>query len=489
MSWDGYVDLYQIKCRDKAFLSGAVLSENNQKTIVHNVSFLKNGRRAEGFFFIQTIPLENYYSGEANILFFVPYEELYAYISNFLDEGTAGLYLTDGDTIIYAQGVDGVSFKKGDGIGDYKKGSLFAYDRGKEIWISQYTKQGMAIGVLQVLDNDILNRDFKLFAEWLITGYVLLLCLIFFVAYRMTVYSYQPLQHIMSMLDSKAGEEGNEYQVIEKALEELDSQKQRLEVSVFEQNPLIEQYILHVLLNSNKPQANEVKYINTMRKHPFYRCLTLKGGIQTDQYIREIDSCLAVYPQLHAAFIEEDGFYIWVISYGEESLLEEFMEFLIQTFSDSGYEKTAIGMSLENDNILYLPAAYNQAVRALEYHFFFPQKIIMRLDEDDLEERDRSCEIFEIREEDAAKVSKAIDSENAEELFKCCQEILEYNFSYRMIHKEAYFSGIHRLNNLILKIFSEKKKHVWLSRSNCLNRRITRTWEIISEHSMTKLKH
>lgn len=457
VSWDGYVDLYQIECIDKTFLSGSILDQNNQKTIIHNVSFFKNGKRTEGFFLIQTIPLENYYSGEANILFFVPYEDLHDYISNFLDEGTAGLYLTDGNRIIYAK-KDDQPFNKGDEIEDYKKGSLFVYDRGKRIWTSQYTKQGMDIGVLQVLDSNVIYRDFKLFIEWLITGYILLLCLIFFVAYRLAVYSYQPLQHIMNMLDSEAGEDGNEYQVIEKALAELDTQKQKLEVTVFEQNPLIEQYILHTLLNSNKPQANEVKYVNAMRRYPFYRCLVLKGGSQAVQYIREIDSCLAVYPQIHAAFIEEDGFFIWVISYGKESLLEEFTDFLNQTFSDSNYEKTGIGMSLENDNILYLLAAYNQAVRALEYHFFFPQKKIMRLDEDELEERDRSCESFEIREEDMRKISEAIDSENAEGLFECCKEIFEYNFSYRMVHKEAYFSGIHKLNNFILKIFSEKKE-------------------------------
>lgn len=457
VSWDGYVDLYQIECIDKTFLSGSILDQNNQKTIIHNVSFFKNGKRTEGFFLIQTIPLENYYSGEANILFFVPYEDLHDYISNFLDEGTAGLYLTDGNRIIYAK-KDDQPFNKGDEIEDYKKGSLFVYDRGKRIWTSQYTKQGMDIGVLQVLDSNVIYRDFKLFIDWLITGYILLLCLIFFVAYRLAVYSYQPLQHIMNMLDSEAGEDGNEYQVIEKALAELDTQKQKLEVTVFEQNPLIEQYILHTLLNSNKPQANEVKYVNAMRRYPFYRCLVLKGGSQAVQYIREIDSCLAVYPQIHAAFIEEDGFFIWVISYGEESLLEEFTDFLNQTFSDSNYEKTGIGMSLENDNILYLLAAYNQAVRALEYHFFFPQKKIMRLDEDELEERDRSCESFEIREEDMRKISEAIDSENAEGLFECCKEIFEYNFSYRMVHKEAYFSGIHKLNNFILKIFSEKKE-------------------------------
>lgn len=458
VSWEGYVNLYQIECTDKTFLSGSILDQNNQKTIIHNVSFLKNGRKTEGFFLIQTIPLENYYSGEANILFFVPYEELYGYISNFLDEGTGELYLTDGEKIIYTQKKDGQILEPGESIEVYKKGSRFTYNREKGIWTSQYTKQGMPIGVLQILDRDVMYRDFRIFSEWLIMGYVLLLCLIFLVAYRLAAYSYQPLQHIMDMLDGNAGEEGNEYQVIEKALEELDSQKQKLEVTVFEQNPLIEQYILHALLNSNKAQANEVKYINIMRKYSLYRCLVLKGGAQAASYIREIDSCLAVYPQLHAAFVEEDGFFIWVISYEKESNLEEFTAFLVQAFSDSGYEETGIGLSLEQNNILHLLVAYNQAVRALEYHFFFPQKKIMRLDEDNLEERDISGEAFEIREEDRKQIEEAIEKENAEALFEHYKKILEYNFGHRMIHKEAYLSGIHKLNRMILKIFSEKKK-------------------------------
>ena len=457
VSWDGYVDLYQIECMDKTFLSGAILERNNQKTMIHNVSFFKNGKRQEGFFLIQTIPLENCYSGEVNILFFVSYEELHGYISNFQDEETSELYLTNGKNIIFAQEESGQILTEGDVIKEDKKSSLFTYDREKRIWVAQYTKKGMPIGVLHVLDSDTIYRDFSLFVEWLIAGYILLLFLIFFVAYRMAVYSYQPLQHIMTMLDSKAGEEGNEYQVIEKALEELDSQKQRLEVTVFEQNPLIEQYILHVLLNSNKPQENEVKYVNSMRKYTLYRCLVLKGGLQAARYIREIDSCLAVFPQIHAAFIEEDGFFIWVISYGGENILEEFTEFLIQSFSDSGYEETDIGMSLEHNNILYLIAAYNQAVRALGYHFFFPLKKIMRLDEDMLEERDKSCEIFEIGEFEQKKISEAIENENAEMLYDVCREILEYNFSTKMIHKEAYFSGIHKLNRIILQIFFQKK--------------------------------
>lgn len=456
VNWQGYVDLYEIECKDKTFLSGAILTRNNQKTIIHNVNFLKNGKREEGFFLIQTIPLENYYSGEANILFFIPYEELHGYISNFLDEGTESLFLTDGKKVIYAPEGEEKIFSEGDSIEKRQNNGLFAYDREYGVWTSCYAKQGMDIGLFQILNNEVLHRDFRMFAEWLIMGYVLLLCLIFYVAYRLAVYNYQPLEHIMNMLDREAGEEENEYQIIEKALEELDSQKQRLEVAVFKQNPLIEQYILHALLNSNKPQTNEVKYVNTIRKYVFYRCLVLKSGPQAAQYVREIDSCLAVYPQNHAAFVEEDGFFIWVISYGEETILEEFADFLIQTFSESGYEEACVGMSMKHEDILHLLSAYNQAVRALEYHFFFPQKKLMRLDENDLEEHERNGEAFEITENERKEIARAIEEEDAQHIFENYKRILAYNFSGKKLHKEAFLAGIHKLNAEILRLFSEK---------------------------------
>ena len=75
--WKKYVDINQIACQEETFMSGDVLGMNNQKRIFHDVSLVKNGRRISGFFLVQTIPLGNIYSGEVNILFFVPYHKIY----------------------------------------------------------------------------------------------------------------------------------------------------------------------------------------------------------------------------------------------------------------------------------------------------------------------------------------------------------------------------------------------------------------------------
>lgn len=376
VNWKEYVSIYQVQCGDTAFFSGAMLDQNNQKTICHNASLMKNGKRVTGFFMLQTIPLQNSYSGEVNILFFVPYDKICAYIENFMDDGTSCFYLTDGQKVIYSWGKDNGPLLPGDSVEILKAADKeYRYSEELGVYLSQYTKAGMDIGIIQILDNNFLYRDFTVFTEWLVMGYLVLLALIVVVASRMAKYSYQPLEHIMNMLVEEDPEGSvNEYQIIEKALEELDSQKKRLEVTVFEQNPLIEQYILHTLLCSNKPQANEVKYVNTMRQYSLYRCLALKHSPESGQYIKEIDSCLAVYPQIHSVFVEEDKYYIWVLSYGEESLMEEIADLLTQTFDDSGYKDAALGMSKVHEDILHILSAYNQAVRALEYHFFYPEK-------------------------------------------------------------------------------------------------------------------
>lgn len=458
VNWKEYVSIYQVQCGDTAFLSGAMLDQNNQKTICHNASLMKNGKRVTGFFMLQTIPLQNSYSGEVNILFFVPYDKICAYIENFMDDGTSCFYLTDGQKVIYAWGTDNGPFLPGDSVetlkAEYKE---YRYSEEHGVYLSQYTKAGMEIGIIQILDNNFLSRDFTVFTEWLVMGYLVLLALIVVVASRMTKYSYQPLEHIMNMLAEEDSEGGvNEYQIIEKALEELDSQKKRLEVTVFEQNPLIEQYILHTLLCSNKPQANEVKYVNTMRQYSLYRCLALKYSPEAGQYIKEIDSCLAVYPQIHSAFVEEDKYYIWVLSYGEESLMEEIADLLAQTFDDSGYKEAALGMSMVHDDILHILSAYNQAVRALEYHFFYPEKKVIRLEEDRIEERDLNCSSFEIPEDKKTGMEKAVEDLDAGTLFEVYQSLLLYNFHTRFLHKEAYFAGIHKLNAMLLDLFEEK---------------------------------
>ena len=453
--WERYLDLNQIQCREEEFISGEMLDKNNQKLIFHDVSLVKNGRRIKGFFLIQTIPLENMYSGEVNILFFVPYENIYSYISNFTDEGTRYLYLTDGERVIYDNGQEEQILAVGESIEYLKSGEKnYYYSIELRHYAAEYTKVGMEIGVLQILGNDFLYRDFLLFAEWILAGCLILLGLILLVAYRMTKYSYQPLEHIMDMLlEEDYGDSINEYQIIEKALEELDSQKKRLEVTVFEQNPLIEQYILHALLNSNKPQANEVKYINTIRQYSLYRALVLKDSSEVRQYIREIDSCLAIYPQIHAAFLEENNYYIWILSYGDEELIEEISEILSQTFSESGYEDTALGMSRVHEDILHLLSAYNQAVRALEYAFFYPEKKIISMEENYIEERERSCASFEVDKKWMDELKQAVIEMDAEKFVRQYQEILAYNFRSITLNKEAFFIGIRRLNNGIPDLF------------------------------------
>lgn len=461
VGWKEYVNIYQIECRDTALLSGSRLAQNNQKTISHNASLMKNGKRVSGFFMLQTIPLENSYSGEVNILFFVPYEKICAYIENFMDDGTESFYLTDGSRVVYAKDKENSHFRIGDSVESLKYGGKeYRYCGELGAYTAEYTKYGMDIGIVQILDNSFLERDFSLFAEWLIMGYLVLLILIFLVSSRMTKYSYQPLEHIMNMLveEDHEGSSINEYQIIEKALEELDSQKKRLEVTVFEQNPLIEQYILHTLLCSNKPQANEVKYVNTMRQYSLYRCLALKRSPESGQYIKEIDTCLAIYPQIHAAFVEEGNYHIWVLSYAEESLMEEITEFLAQTFEDSGYKDAALGVSRVHENILHILSAFNQAVRALEYHFFYPDKKVIRLEEDRIEERDQNCAAFEVPVLQQEKISEAVETLHAQQLFDAYQGILLYNFETRFLHKEAYFAGIHKLNDMILGLFGEKKQ-------------------------------
>ena len=460
VNWKEYVSIYQVQCGDTAFLSGAMLDQNNQKTICHNASLMKNGKRVTGFFMLQTIPLQNSYSGEVNILFFVPYDKICAYIENFMDDGTSCFYLTDGQKVIYSWGKDNGPLLPGDSAEILKTSDKeYRYSEELGVYLSQYTKAGMDIGIIQILDNNFLYRDFTVFTEWLVMGYLVLLALIVVVASRMAKYSYQPLEHIMNMLVEEDPEGSvNEYQIIEKALEELDSQKKRLEVTVFEQNPLIEQYILHTLLRSNKPQANEVKYVNTMRQYSLYRCLALKHSPESGQYIKEIDSCLAVYPQIHSVFVEEDKYYIWVLSYGEESLMEEIADLLSQTFDDSGYKDAALGMSKVHEDILHILSAYNQAVRALEYHFFYPEKKVIRLEEDRIEERDLNCSSFEIPEDKRKSMERAVEELNAETLFEAYQSILLYNFNTRFLHKEAYFAGIHKLNAMLLELFGEKSQ-------------------------------
>lgn len=94
----------------------------------------------------------------------------------------------------------------------------------------------------------------------------------------------------------------------------------------------------------------------------------------------------------------------------------------------------------------------------MEYHFFYPEKKVIRLEEDRIEERDLNCSSFEIPEDKRKSMERAVEELNAETLFEAYQSILLYNFHTRFLHKEAYFAGIHKLNALLLELSGEKSQ-------------------------------
>ena len=79
-----------------------------------------------------------------------------------------------------------------------------------------------------------------------------------------------------------------------------------------------------------------------MRQYSLYRCLALKHSPESGQYIKEIDSCLAVYPQIHSVFVEEDkilylGAELWRgKSYGRDCRPS------LPDLDDSGYKDAAL---------------------------------------------------------------------------------------------------------------------------------------------------
>ena len=81
--------------------------------------------------------------------------------------------------------------------------------------------------------------------------------------------------------------------MIERALRDLESQKKKLEVSVYEQNPMIEQYILYGLLNEQRMDEKEERYINMVRQFANFRVMVLNDGSDAEPYIDEIDKVLA----------------------------------------------------------------------------------------------------------------------------------------------------------------------------------------------------
>lgn len=457
--WQKYVSVCQIESDDEAFLSGEVLTRNNQRTIFHNVSMMRNNKDITGFCLIQTIPLENSYSGEVNILFFVPYENIGSYLEKFTDDGTGQLYLTDGSTILYAiEGKEQQLFQ-GDSISELQmQESGFYYERSLGRYISEYTKGGMEIGVVQILDPDFLHRDFYAFLRWIIAGCLLLFGMIIFIAWHMTKYNYQPMEHIMALLDEQEDGTVDEYALIEKAIRELDSRKQRLDVAVYEQNPLIEQYLMHNLLNAHRMTPEEMSYINTMRQYRMFRVLVLGDSMEAKQYVAEIDAALAVYPQIHAAFLKEDRSYIWILSYGEENLVDEIADILRQTFEELEYRNAALGLSAVHEDIREAAAACSQAVTALKYHFFWPDKLIVRYEEEQIERRESSAGEFGVTEQERVEIKEALNQMNAEVLTGHYRMILLRNFRDCLLSRDQWFDGIHRLNEHMALMVNSKNQ-------------------------------
>lgn len=468
VTWKEYTDIYGITCRSQRLSSGEVLKENNQKAIYHHVSMTKNGKHTDGFFLIQSIPMENTYSGEVNILFYVSYEELCGYLRQFADDGTEQFYLTDGETVLcgLVGGTDGMEpveeYQEGgraqllpgasiEALKSEERGFFYRKLLGK--YVSEYAKVGMDIGVLQILDPDFLYRDFFSLLKWMGAGYLLLLGLIVIVSSRLTKRSYQPLEQIMNLIDEKEGENFDEYQLIENALREFHSQKERLDLSVYEQNPLVEQYILHGLLNQGRLRPDEMKYVNTMRQYAGFRCLVLKESLEARQYIGEIDACLAVYPQVHAAFLKEESYSVWVLSYGEESLVEEIGDTLEQTFTELNYREAALAMSGRYEEIRSLPEACQEAVRTLGYHYFYPEKKLLLYDGDRIGEREESRKTFEGlpgSREELRRLVEAMEPEQVTELYRLNAW---HNVRDRSVSRENWFAGIHEWNAYLAELF------------------------------------
>lgn len=389
INWKGYTDIYQIESANQDFMNGDILKQNNQHVLCHNVTMIKNAKKIQGFFLIQTIPLENSYSGEVNILFFIPYENLYNYIAKFADDGMKQVCLTDGSKVLYTEVRNNGEpiLEKDAYIGTYDHGDQnLYYQKQLRAYISVYSKTGMDIGIIQIVDNQFLSRDFWAFFRWILFVDSLLSIFIFLVSLQQTKRSYQPIGHIVQLLDTQGETAANadEYEMIERALRDLESQKKKLEVSVYEQNPMIEQYILYGLLNEQRMDEKEERYINMVRQFANFRVMVLNDGSDAEPYIDEIDEQLAIYPQIHTAFLREGKCYLWVLNYGEENLITEIMELLTQVFSDLNWKEAVLGLGAAHEDIRELAKAYQEAKQAIKYHFFFGEEHVIIYDREEI---------------------------------------------------------------------------------------------------------
>lgn len=455
IGWQEYINIYKMQSDNQELMGGELLSRNNQRTICTDVSFTKDAKRMDGFLLIQTIPLENSYSGEVNVLFFVPYSHIYHYIQNFTDDGTDQLCLTDGTKVLYTEQEGYLS--EGESIRAFQTGEQgVAYIKEEGVYASEYTKVGMNIGVLQILDNRFLHRDFLAFLKWILVGDLLLTGFIFVVSLKLAKRSYEPLEHIINLLDKEQAGSGDEYQMIEKALQDLESQKKKLEVAVYEQNPLLEQYLLHNLLHAKKLDVTEEKYINTMRQYALFRSLVLRDGAEARQYIVEIDAALAIYPQVHTAFLKEDSWYFWILSYGEDELADEIANLLDQTFQELGCRDAVLGMSAVFDEIRCVPVACRQAMEALGYHFFYPERRLLLFDQNDFEKRNSSNREFTVTQAQRERLLEALSENQLDRVMELYLETLTHNFYDEGLSGKCWFKGVRCFNEQIANAFREQ---------------------------------
>ena len=89
-------------------------------------------------------------------------------------------------------------------IGTYDHGDQnLYYQKQLRAYISVYSKTGMDIGIIQIVDNQFLSRDFWAFFRWILFVDSLLSIFIFLVSLQQTKRSYQPIGHIVQLLDTQ----------------------------------------------------------------------------------------------------------------------------------------------------------------------------------------------------------------------------------------------------------------------------------------------
>ena len=449
INWKGYTDIYQIESANQDFMNGDILKQNNQHVLCHNVTMIKNAKKIQGFFLIQTIPLENSYSGEVNILFFIPYENLYNYIAKFADDGMKQVCLTDGSKVLYTEVRNNGEpiLEKDAYIGTYDHGDQnLYYQKQLRAYISVYSKTGMDIGIIQIVDNQFLSRDFWAFFRWILFVDSLL---------QQTKRSYQPIGHIVQLLDTQGETAANadEYEMIERALRDLESQKKKLEVSVYEQNPMIEQYILYGLLNEQRMDEKEERYINMVRQFANFRVMVLNDGSDAEPYIDEIDEQLAIYPQIHTAFLREGKCYLWVLNYGEENLITEIMELLTQVFSDLNWKEAVLGLGAAHEDIRELAKAYQEAKQAIKYHFFFGEEHVIIYDREEICHRGEKEVYFMVTQEEKRQMEDAVANLDADRLLQVCTTVLRRNSANPFMQDDEWRTGAIHLSEWVFASF------------------------------------